>query len=74
MSEPKHFPRAKAIGHKTSHAAEPDEDGRVLAYCTDCDWREWLPVNSLSWMDAMTAIFAARDRHEADTINAKAKP
>lgn len=52
--------------HKTSHSATADEEGKVLVYCETCKWRDHVDVKGLYWAQAMTAIFAARDEHEAN--------
>jgi hypothetical protein len=52
--------------HTTHHAAEA-VNGIVWAGCQDCDWSEAIDVRGLTWLQAMTKIYEARDAH-ADAI------
>jgi hypothetical protein len=58
--------------HKTTHAAEAHE-GKVIVLCETCEWRAEVDVSEMSYVDALKAIFAARDRHEADPARGTAK-
>lgn len=52
--------------HRTTHTAEADEEGNVWAICETCGWRAPVHVAGLSYMETLTAIFKARDEHEAN--------
>ncbi len=49
--------------HRTHHSAEAHE-GLVAVGCS-CGWHDFVSVIGLSYIDAMEAIYAARDAHEA---------
>lgn len=51
--------------HRTSHYADPDDESKIIVFCESCEWRDFVDVRGLSWVDGMTAIYAARDAHEA---------
>lgn len=51
--------------HKTTHSADA-VDGRVYVMCLTCGWRDEVDVSSLSYVEALTAIFKARDDHERE--------
>ena len=52
--------------HKTTHSAEADAAGNVWVFCETCGWRAPVNVKELSYGEAMTAIFAARDEHDPE--------
>jgi hypothetical protein len=53
------------LKHRTYHSSEA-HDGKVAVACETCMWRRLVPVDGLSYVEAMTAIYKARDTHEAD--------
>jgi hypothetical protein len=56
----------KPVEHKTTHSISADGDGAISVWCLGCKWRDSVDVRDLSYVDAMNAIFAARDAHELE--------
>lgn len=50
--------------HRTYHAAEAS-DGFIAVGCS-CGWTGWVAVSDLTWVEAMEAIYAERDKHEKE--------
>lgn len=53
--------------HKTTHLIQA-RDGKVSVYCETCPWRDEVKVEGLEYVDAMQAIYKARDAHEANSV------